>query len=140
MKTIRLKFTDFWKGFDAANNIFLDYLKQHYYVVLSDNPDYIIYSAFGHDYLKYDCIRIFFTCENIRPDFNLCDYALAFDWMTFEDRYVRFPVYMLYEPELKNAMLKHEIADAEISKKHKFCNFITLIPMRIIPEQSFFVY
>lgn len=101
VKTVRLKFVDFWKEFDMTNNLFLDCMTKRFNVVLSDNPDYIFYSVFGHEYLKYDCIRMFYTCENIRPDFNLCDYAMAFDWMSFEDRYLRFPVYMLYETDLQ---------------------------------------
>ncbi|WP_371373421.1 glycosyltransferase family 10 domain-containing protein [Sporomusa aerivorans] len=124
MKTIYLKFVDFWHEFNMTNNIFLDCLKKHYNVILSDNPDYIIYSVFGHEYLKYDCVRIFYTSENIRPDFNLCDYAIAFDWMIFEDRYIRLPVYMLYEADLEKAMAKHRISLEDLSKKHRFCNFV----------------
>lgn len=123
MKTLRLKLVDFWRGFNPTSNIFLDVLSKRYQVVLCDTPDYIFYSAFGHEYLKYDCIRIFYTAENIRPDFNLCDYAIAFDWMDFEDRYIRFPVYMLYGEDVKRAMEKHNIADSELTPK-KFCNFI----------------
>ena len=124
MKTIYLKFVDFWQEFNVVSNIFLDHLKKHYNVILSDNPDYVIYSVFGHEYLKYDCIRIFYTCENIRPDFNLCDYAIAFDWMTFEDRYLRLPVYMLYQSDLEKAMAKHIISIDDLNKKYKFCNFV----------------
>lgn len=124
MKAIHLKFLDFWQEFDVTKNIFLDHLNKHYNVILSDNPDYIIYSVFGHNYLNYNCIRIFYTPENIRPDFNLCDYAIAFDWMTFEDRYLRLPVYMLYDADIEKAMVKHHISNEELTKKHKFCDFI----------------
>lgn len=126
MKTINIKFTDFWPGFNPSTSIFMDHLNKHFNVILSDNPDYIIYSVFGNEYLKYDCIRIFYTCENIRPDFNLCDYALAFDWMDFEDRYIRFPVYMLdlYNLDIEKASVKHNITNEELIKKQKFCNFI----------------
>ena len=63
----------------------------------SEDPDYIIYSGFGNDHLKYDCIRIFFTGECITPDFNECDYAIGFDRLTFGDRYARIPLYNILQ-------------------------------------------
>lgn len=124
MKTIKLKFVDFWPEFEISNNVFLKFLKEKYNVLLSDNPDYIIYSVFGYEHLRYDCIKIFYTCENIRPDFNICDYAIAFDWMTFEDRYLRYPVYMLYRDDCKRALAKHENPNEVLNNKTGFCNFV----------------
>ena len=124
MKTIKIKFVDFWPEFDIARNVFLDILKEKYNVLLSDNPDYIIYSVFGYDHLRYDCIKIFYTCENIRPDFNICDYAIAFDWMTFEDRYLRYPLYMLYRADCEKALVKHEVSNVKSNNKTRFCNFV----------------
>lgn len=140
MKTIKIKFTDFWKGFNPATSIFLHHLNKHFHVILSDHPDYIIYSVFGNEYMKHDCIRIFYTCENIRPDFNLCDYALAFDWMDFEDRYFRFPVYMfnLYNYDMERASIKHEISEEELIKKQKFCNFIYSNHKAVAVRRKFF--
>lgn len=125
-KKIKLKFVDFWNGFNENNNIFIDMIKHNYDVELSDKPDYIIYSCFGNEHLNYDCVRIFFTGENIRPDFNICDYAIGFDWMEFEDRYIRYPLYLInqYEEDLKNALNKHIFTKDEISKKVGFCNFV----------------
>lgn len=34
--------------------------------------------------------------ENITPDLNIFDYAIAFNWMIFGDRYFRLPFYRLY--------------------------------------------
>ena len=97
MTPIKLKFVDFFSGFDESHNDFLDILSKKYEVVISDNPDYIIYSGFGYDHLKYDCIRIFFTGECITPNFNECDYAIAFDRLSFGDRYMRVPLYNIFQ-------------------------------------------
>lgn len=103
MKHIKIKFVDVWGGFGKGNqpNDFLNILKQKYDVEISDNPDYIFYSGFGYDHLKYDCVRIFFTGECITPNFNECDYAIAFDRLQFSDRYLRVPLYNIfqYKPE-----------------------------------------
>lgn len=96
-KVIKIKFVDFYAGFDKEHNEFIDVLSDFYNVVQCEDPDYIIYSGFGNDHLKYDCIRIFFTGECITPDFNECDYAIGFDRLTFGDRYARIPLYNILQ-------------------------------------------
>ena len=76
-KKIKINFVDFYNGFDKDNNQFLDILKDRYEVIISDEPDYIIYSCFGYDHLSYNCVRIFYTGECYTPDFNECDYAIV---------------------------------------------------------------
>ena len=50
--------------------------------------DYVIHSVAGYLFLKeMSAVRIAFFGENVRPDFNLSDYAFAYDWVTFGDRY-----------------------------------------------------
>lgn len=97
MKTIRVKFVDFWGDFNPKDNFILDSLRKKYDVQLADDPDYLFFSSFGFDNLKYDCVKISFIGENYVPDFNNCDYGIGFDWLTFGDRYFRFPLYKIYE-------------------------------------------
>lgn len=41
-------------------------------------------------------IRIFYPPpENLVPDFNICDYAIGFHYLDFEDHYFRFPLYLV---------------------------------------------
>ncbi len=71
-------------------------LQKYYEVELSENPDYLFFHESTYDHYKYDdSIKIFYTGENISPNFNLCDYAFGFDYMTFEDRYYRLPLYLV---------------------------------------------
>ncbi len=92
MKELKLNFFDFWSGFDKLDNHFYYWLSQKYIIIISDTPEIIFYSCFGNEYLKYDCIRIFFTGENVRPDFTGCDYAFSFDYNTNLNHY-RLPLY-----------------------------------------------
>ena len=85
MKQIKLNFVDFSHDFSVYKDYFFRLLSKNYEVVLdSTRPDYLLYSCYGHEHLRYDCVRIFYTAENLRPDFNLCDYALGFDYLQFE--------------------------------------------------------
>jgi alpha(1,3/1,4) fucosyltransferase len=91
-----------------------------------DNPDYIIFSVFDYAHLEFpEAVRIFFTGENVHPDFNLCDYAFGYDWLTFEDRYYRCPNYQLYD-EFKDVCRRRRsrLSRGDVAAKTKFCNFI----------------
>jgi len=124
MKTIKIKFTDFWPDFIDNNNFIFNILSEQFNIDISDEPDYVFYSSFGHEHLKYNCIRVFFTGENQTPDFNICDYAMGFHNIIFDDRYMRLPLYFLYDDDLKLASKKHIISQQEIDSKDKFCNFV----------------
>lgn len=124
MQKIKVNFTDFWDVFDPNNNFIMDALKKHFEVEISDNPDFVFCSTFGRKYLKYSCARIYYTGENILPDFNLVDYGLGFQDIDFYDRYLRLPHYVLYPRDCELALKKHMLSDAECNKKTKFCNYV----------------
>ena len=44
MKTIQVKFVDFWDTFDPLHNFITDVLSKKYRIELSDSPDYLIFS------------------------------------------------------------------------------------------------
>lgn len=122
---IKIKFTDFWGGFDTNNNIFTKLLETKYDITISDDPDYLFHSCFGSDFLNYDCVRIFYTGEDWgKPIFNQCDYAIGYDYLSYDNRSIRFPVYFLYPEDYMLAKKKHLISEKEIEEKVLFCNFI----------------
>ena len=122
-RMIKVKFVDF--SSDAIKNKTMQILQNNFSEVIeSDKPDFLFYSVFGYEHLKYDCVRIFWTGENIQPDFNICDYAIGFSYMSYEDRYVRVPLYYFYENDYQRALKKYLIDDKELEKKQKFCNYI----------------
>ncbi|MDP3388051.1 MAG: glycosyltransferase family 10 [Eubacteriales bacterium] len=123
-RVIKVGFSDFWPEFKENQNFIMDALTSNYEVIISNEPDYLFYSCFGRQYLKHDCIRIFFIGEDLQPDFNLCDYSIGFSHMVFGERYIRFPLYHIYEQDCLMAEQKHLISDTEIDNKSRFCNFI----------------
>lgn len=125
-KKIKIKFVDFWKDFDHNNNEFIDVLNEKYNVILSDNPEYIFYSCFGYEHLKYSCIRIFYSGECFTPNFNECDYAISFDYIEFGDRYKRIPLYKLfqYKSEFLSLYYRPQFNINDLNKKTGFCSFV----------------
>lgn len=134
MKKIKLKFSGMGGRFDPENNFIVNILKKIFDVQLSDNPDYLIYSVNSKDYLNYNCVRIFYTAENLVPDFNVCDYGIGFHYLEFGDRYIRFPLYLVdgftaydgdnYASDLQLALHKHENASTALKDKTEFCSFV----------------
>lgn len=134
MKKIRIKIcnADLSDKF-SFGNFFLSLLKRHYEVELSESPDYIIFNDSDYEYLKHNCIRIFFTGENVTPNFNLCDYAIGMDYLTFGDRYYRMPIYLIAhfysDDELALAggpdfTRQQPFTKADLEKKSGFCSFV----------------
>lgn len=121
MKTIKIKFCDFSKDLNPEDNDFVNILREKYNVELSDSPDYVFYSMFGYDHLKYNCVRIFFTGECIVPDFNICDYAIGFDYLDFGDRYLRWPLYKLFQ---YRKSLITAVRNRNTDAKKGFCGFV----------------
>lgn len=120
---IKLNFTDFWKNFNSRDNYFLDIISQEFDVRLDDkNPDFLIYSVFGHKFRNYNCLRIFYTGENIKPNFSECDYAFSFEFSNYPKNY-RLPVYPIYGDVLKLSDDKPDFEDIR-SQKTRFCNFV----------------
>lgn len=125
MKRLKLWFTDFDKLFKPENNFIFQLLSTHYKIQLSPkDPEYLIYSCYGNDFLNYDCIRIFITGENLVPDFNLCDYGIGFDYLEFGERYLRFPNFASYEDQFKELLSPRKFEESTLLKKEHFCNFI----------------
>jgi len=104
----------------------MEYLSQFYEVEISENPDYVICesSTALECVYRYDCVRIIRHGENVRPDFNLFDYAIGFDQMIFHDRYLYYPLFMSYRSDLEKALEKHLKDDSFYRGKEGFCNFV----------------
>ncbi|WQY30657.1 fucosyltransferase [Helicobacter pylori] len=78
-------------------------LKQRYKIILHQNPNEPSNLVFGNPLeqarkiLSYqNTKRVFYTGENEAPNFNLFDYAIGFDELDFNDRYLRMPLYYAY--------------------------------------------
>ncbi|RDU72198.1 glycosyltransferase family 10 domain-containing protein [Helicobacter brantae] len=122
MKEIKINIIDWWND-DFEENHFIQFLSKKYKVVRSKNPDYLLCSCFGFDHLNFNCTKIFFTGENLTPDFNLYDYAMGFDYIDFDKRYLRYPLFLTYTQALKEAEKKHIFNQDEI-KNRGFCSFL----------------
>ncbi len=123
---VKIKFVDMPGEFDEQNNFILDILRERYTVEFSDRPDFLFYSVFGIEYLAYrDCVRIFLDGEPVLPNFNDCDYAIGYTYMTLGDRYLRAAGVLASSvgKELPRQIQDRSLVHPGMARR-KFCNFI----------------
>lgn len=123
MDTIKVWFSDFWEKFNPENNYFVNLLRNDYNVIVTEkNPDFVFFSVFGNRYSRYNCVRIFYTGENIRPNFREADWAFTFDFIPNNERHYRLPFYGI-NPRLEELLHKKDVEKLLMDKKY-FCAFI----------------
>lgn len=140
-------YLDFWPGFDINCNWFNLALKECFNDInIITNPskaDVILASSFGYERYKHKdikAVKIFYTGENERPDFNFADYSLTFDFDDYDGRNFRLPHWMLYvnwwnEPNFPHARISLEQLNKkwngeEIYNRPNFCSIIIGNPVK----------
>ena len=128
---IRIKFVGFWDSFDTRDNFFTRLLAPRFRIEICDTPDYVIYAYVGRrrkEFLRYDCVRIFYTGENLAPDWTACDWAFTFEH-TAHPRHFRLPHWPFYvSPEALVKPPDYD-PDAVLARKTKFCAFLVSNPL-----------
>ena len=103
-------------------------LEKYYDVEDSENPEYAFFDYLNYEeYINYHCIRILYIGENIRPDFNLFDYAISFDDIDYDSRNLHLPIYAIpqnWERHLNSAITKNSRINVDEAFNRKFCCFI----------------
>ncbi|STQ87022.1 glycosyltransferase family 10 domain-containing protein [Helicobacter muridarum] len=130
-KTISMRIVDWWNEENEENfysEQIIKILAKRYNIVYSSKPDFLIFGPFGKNHLKYDCVRIFITGENIRTDWNIADYGIDFDFIEFGDRHLCLPLFMWCIKDLILSAIKHNRSQEFMDKKKKFCGFLASNP------------
>ena len=128
---IRIGFTAFWEGFDPHDNFFVRLLSRRYAVEVCADPDFLIHSCIGrgrHDHRRYGCTRIFFSGENVAPDWHSTDWAFSFA-VTSHPRHFRLPLWVLYADPARLVKPPGAAPPALPAGKTRFCGFVVSNPL-----------
>lgn len=129
-KTLKVWFVDFWLDMNKPQgNFFYEILSTKFSIEFSDKPDLLFYSCFGNEHLNYSCTRIFFSTENWRPNFEIADYAITFDYLE-DKRHLRMPLWALYYSDQTNTQIGKSMKDIFNAWlcKSKFCCILVSNP------------
>jgi hypothetical protein len=127
MRTIKMKFVNFWLDFDIENDYIYKAVEKNYVVDRTKDADYIMCSVFGecYDYINYPQIRIMYSGENYIPDFNLVDYAVSRYPLELGDRHYYLPGCIDEQGHSEELQYKDRNYGKDIlEKKIYFANFI----------------
>lgn len=144
MKKVKIAFVDFWDHWNTENNFIVNILKKKYDVEFSDSPDYVFFSNFNRffKHIKYEeSVKIFYTQENLCPDFNFADYGIGFENINFGDRYFRYLICYIperYGDAWKAMKEKHLSTDLNTCVDRKFCSFVVSNDQANLIRQKFF--
>lgn len=145
-KKLKIFFTDFWPNFKEHDNYFFNLLSIKYDLEINNStPDVLFHSAdysesenhknFDNGYTK----KIFYTGENIKPNFEETDFSLSFEnnlgdknyrlplwvlfinWFNVEEDYTRDQSYLI-NPD--NLIKKNK----NILENYLFCSFVASKP------------
>jgi len=111
MDPLRIAFTEFWLGFDPADNFITRMLDRSF--ELSSEPDVVFFSCFDSRHRKFaKSLKVFFSGENVRPNRTECDHAISFELDERGGRDIRWPLYNLYlDPRFEPV----------VERREKFC-------------------
>lgn len=124
MKRIKIKFVN-GLTFDRAKLEILNELKEDFYFEESNQPDFVVFGPYGNDIpAKGIYTRIGYFCENVKPDFNCCEWAFG---VPLEDT-INNPNYARiqwhgFDPQ---CLIKPLLIDTAsiLESKTGFCNFL----------------
>ncbi len=119
-------------------DLVLEFVSDRYdFEITSDrDADYVFHSNYGFEVLDYPGVRIFVTGENVSPNMGISDYALAFDPMTFSDRYCWMPLIKLYREAYDTFLRPRPPADQVIAGKTDFCAYVMSSTRDSAPERT----
>jgi hypothetical protein len=122
MRKIRLDFCDFTYNFKKADNTLFNLLSERFDLELCEQPDFLIYSCYGHSHRLHSGVKIFFSGESDRPDFRACDYSIASIKLD-DPRHLQLPHYF-HTGEPAEIIKRNDQPEAILAAKTKFCSFV----------------
>jgi len=132
MKKLRLGFIDTFK---AMENFVIGSLQERFDIEIdNDDPEFLIFcdENFGTSNLRFskECVRIFMTGENRRPENYKCHYAVTFDYNSGKWHF-RFPLAILEmfsmqfdRPDLYTVDYINNIQKHPDPFNREFCGFV----------------
>ena len=128
-RPITINFYGFWSSFRAEDFLAQHpYLRSGYTLQVSDDPDFAICGVFPDSRpVPERAVKVFFTGENVAPDFAEHDWAMSFEHFTPpEPRHLRLPIYAWYMRQFSGGLevlIRQPGEKAGLDRPH-FCNFV----------------
>ena len=125
MKKIRIDFCDLGINHSKTNHFLTRLLSERFDLDICDQPDFLVYSCFGHEHRLHSGVRIFFSGESVMPDYRECDYSIGSVKLDHA-RHLQLPFYFSYgQPE--EIIKKNDDPEKILASKNKFCSIVITV-------------
>ena len=121
-RSISIDFCDFHPNFRKGDNFYFNLLKERFDPILSDQPEFLIYSSHGHEHRLHSGVKIFVSGESNPPDYRDCDYSLTCRKVD-DPRHLQLPFYVRYGTAA-SIVKKDDAPERILAGKTKFCSFV----------------
>ena len=116
-----------WPNFSVFNYGLTRYLEEVFPIEYSSDPDYLFFSVWSHDHLKYNCEKIFLTHEAAYPDFRWCDYAVTYAPEIETPRHLQLPNFAVtlgYRMMERLRVQHHDVTHNLLDQKKSFAAYL----------------
>lgn len=127
---LKIDYADMWRDFDKENNFFYYLISERYDLIISSDPELLIFSCFGTAHLKYNCAKLFYTGENRKTNFDACDYSISFENLLNKWQYQlpHYVIRVLESNQLHALETVHSEQEAQLilrAKEHFCCTVVS---------------
>lgn len=140
MTSLRIAFCDTHIEFDADAWIWTRLLRRHHAVdVVSprDRPDVLFYGDWGSDHRSFDGRKIYWSGENMIPDFDQCDFALTSANLPSETRHLRVPTWRQVIGDPGRLLVSSPPDISEFQRRPGFCAQVVSNPKGLFRNRLF---
>lgn len=133
-----IAFADFWPSFPRRESMLHRAIRALGIHVAADvsEASVLIHSDFGLAHRRFEGRRIYFSGENVQPDFSTCDFAIT-SAIVDHERHYRLPYWAFSLDEPEQLIRPHGFsACATMSAQRGFCSFLASNPRA--PERNRF--
>jgi hypothetical protein len=123
--TLRLHLCDFWPNFAVEEFWLLKLLREDFDVILDPKqPELVIFCNYGIEHLRYSCLKIFYSHENILANEHLCDASFCFRGSGSTHVYFPNLVECEYFDQVRTTKFHPPVSTWRETAKTRFCNFV----------------
>ena len=123
-RSLRVHFVDFWNEFKPAESFIYRSLLENFNLEFDPvSPQLLVCANFGNSHMDYRSTKLYFTGENLAPDFNHFDFAMTCHKVRYGDRHLRWPYWRSLE-NISEDILNREPLKLTDWHSKKFCNYI----------------
>ena len=139
MRPVLIAFSDHFGAQDLEKSLWVRLLRPRFDPMVTNDlskAELLIYGDNGISHRGFKGRKIYVTGENMRPDYNECDFAITSCLLPNESRHCRIPYFVFAHPDPLPLIKPSDFVERTLAAKSRFCCFVATNPRA--PERNRF--